>query len=78
MLITGSVVELKQNGFSQVESYIADIPGVEIRGVSKDMSRVLLIIETEDSGTLEKLSEELNKHPAILSLLHHSFYFDDE
>ena len=77
MLITSSVIELKQGGFSQIKSYLGELPGVEVRGVSKDMSRVLLIIETTDTDTLEKISEKINKHPSVLSFLHHSFHFDE-
>ncbi len=77
MLITSSVIELKEGGFPQVECRLADIPGVELRGVSKDLRRLLLIIETEDSEALEKISDDLRKHPAVFSLLHHSFYFDE-
>jgi len=78
MLITSSVIELKKGSFTQVESYINDISGVEIRGVSKNLSRALLIIETEDSEALERISEKLSEHPAIVTVLHHSFNFDGE
>ena len=78
MLITSSVVELKEDCFLQAESYLKGISGVEIRGVSKDMSKVLLIIETEDSDALEKICNEINEHPAVVTVLHHSFHFDDD
>ena len=77
MLITSSVIELIDKDFTAVGKYLADFSGVEVRGISKDMSRMLLIIETEDSEILEKISEEIRKHHAIISLVHHSFYFDE-
>ena len=77
MLITSGVVELKRGEVVQAKEHLTGIPGVEARGVSDDMSRILLIIEAKDSDELEKISERIKDHPAVVSLMHHSFYFDE-
>ena len=78
MLITSSLLELKEGEFEQAKRYLAELPCVEVRGVSDDKNRILLIIETEDGQVLEKISEEVRKHPSVISLLHTGFYFDED
>ena len=76
MLITSAVIELNENGLPEIEKYLADMPGVELRGISEDKRKLLILIESEDSDGLEKISDELKKHPAVCSVLYHSFHFD--
>ncbi|MDR0454434.1 MAG: chaperone NapD [Deferribacteraceae bacterium] len=78
MLITSSVIEVNDGGFAETERYLAGLPNVEVRGISEDKRRILLIIETEDGEVLEKISAEIGKCPGVFSLLHHSFHFDED
>ena len=78
MLITASVIELNENGLPEMKKYMANMPGVELRGVSEDKRKLLILIESEDSDGLEKISDELKKHPAVFSVLYHSFHFDEQ
>ena len=76
-MLTISIVEFKPLCWQNVKAAIEKTNGVEIYG--EDASRALVVIESSDEKGVEEICKALHEASEdIISISHHSFYFDEE
>lgn len=77
MSILASVVEIKNGYVDDVQQYLQGLDGVELYETATDSGKLVIVIDTHDDLT-EELCKKIIAHEGVISLLHHSVYFDNE
>lgn len=78
MLYTGSVITFEEGKKDAVLDLLKTCPQIEIHILSEDGSNAVVSIETEDSKTLENLSDMLKQEDSVKDISHHYMYFGEE
>ena len=75
-MLTTSVVDFKPGADDAVKAALAEFTEIELYGTGNNQA--LIIFDTADQKQVEKICEKLYAHDEIITISHHSFYFEDD
>ncbi|MGE4497573.1 MAG: chaperone NapD [Deferribacterales bacterium] len=78
MIFTGSIITFEEGGREAGLEALKAYPQIEIYASSDDGMTAVAAIETENTGTLEQITNSLKKDENIKDIAHHYMYFGEE
>ena len=75
IMLTTSVVDFKQGADDIVRAALAEYSDIELYGINNNQA--LIIFDTKEQKDVEKICERLYTYDEIISISHHSFYFEE-
>ncbi len=78
MIFTGSLVNVLPGKLDEALEHLEKFRQVEVFTVSDDKTQIVVAIESESEDTLELLCKTITASPAIITISHHYFNFEEE
>jgi nitrate reductase NapAB chaperone NapD len=77
MSIYTSIIQIREEFAEEVRNFLQGIEGIDIHDTEDMSSQLLVTIDVSDDD-IKDLCKRIQEHEGVVTILHHSIYFEEE